>query len=81
MEEKLLKIFKLADLLNSKQNKVYAQVKYSANDIQSLEIAIRSKEDFSFVEKCEIYLVMDSISKLDQVIKLFNVYIKGVTNE
>lgn len=81
MEEKLLKLFKLADLLNDKQKKVYAQIKYSSSDIKSLEFAIRSKEDFSFIEKCEIYLGIDSISKLDQVIKLFNVYIGGVTNE
>ena len=81
MEEKLLEIFKLANLLNDKQNKVYAQVTYSANDIQSLEIAIRSKQDFSFIQKWQIYLAMDSLAKLENVIKLFKFYVGGVTNE
>ena len=41
MEQKLLKVFKLADKLNTKQSKVYAEINYSANDSQKLEIIIR----------------------------------------
>ena len=43
MEQKLLKVFKLADKLNTKQSKVYAEINYSANDSQKLEFIIRSK--------------------------------------
>jgi len=52
MEEKLLKLFKLADSLNEKQDRVYAQIEYIADNSKKLEISIRSKKDFSFVERC-----------------------------
>lgn len=32
MEEKFLKLVKLADELNEKQDKVYAEIEYTAND-------------------------------------------------
>lgn len=81
MEEKLLKLFKLANLLNEKQNKVYAQLEYSANDSQKLEIAIRSKKDFSYVKKCEVQLTNDSLIKWDNVIELFEHYVGGTFDE
>lgn len=54
MEQKLLKVFKLADKLNTKQSKIYAEINYIANDYQKLEISIRRKKDYSYIEKCEI---------------------------
>lgn len=81
MEEKLLKILKLADELNEKQNKVFAQIEYSANDSKKLEIAIRSKNDFSYVEKCEVRLTNDSLIKWDNVIELFEHYVGGASDE
>lgn len=51
MEEKLLKVFKLADRLNNKQSKIYATIHYTANNFHKLEIEIRSKKDFSYIEK------------------------------
>ena len=45
MEEKLLKVFKLADKLNNKQSKIYAEINYTANDKQKLEISIRRKKE------------------------------------
>ena len=81
MEEDLLKIFKLADSLNSKQDKVYAQLCYTANDSKKLEIIIRSKKDFSFIERCELQLSNNPVSKLNNISKLFEIYIGGVINE
>ena len=65
MEQKLLKIFKLADKLNTKQSKVYAEINYSANDSQKLEIIITE----------------DSEIKWDNVITLFETFVGGVSYE
>mgnify|MGYP003432879662 CR=1 FL=1 len=46
MEQKLLKVFQLADRLNTKQSKIFAEINYTANDSQKLEISIRRKKDF-----------------------------------
>ncbi len=81
MEEKLLKIFKLADSLNEKQDKIYVEIVYSADDSKNLELAIRSKEDFKFIERCEIKLNKNPLIKWDNIIELFESYIGGVTNE
>lgn len=50
MEKILLKIFQLADLLNEKQDKVYAEIHYSADSRKKLEIAIRSKKIFHILK-------------------------------
>jgi len=77
MEEKLLKLFKLADSLNDKQDKVYAHICYSADNQKTLEIAIRNKTDFSYVEKCEIQLRENSLISIDNIIELLTFYING----
>ena len=81
MEEKLLKIFKLADTLNEKQSKVYADIKYTADDKKRLVISIISKKDFCYLERCEIQLANNPLLKWDDIIKLFENYIGGVDNE
>lgn len=81
MEEKLLKILKLADSLNEKQDEVFAEIEYSANNSKRLVISIRSKKDFSYVEKCEVRLTNDSLIKWDNVVELFEHYVGGVSNE
>lgn len=81
MEERLLKLFELANLLDEKQDKVFAEIEYSADSSRKLEIAIRQKADFKFIDKCSIMLVQDSISKLDAILKLFEKYIGGTSNE
>lgn len=81
MEEKLLKILKLADSLNEKQDKVFAQIEYCADNSKKLEIAIRAKKDFSYVQKCEVQLINNSLIKWDNIIKLFEHYIGGTFNE
>ena len=43
MEEKLLELIKLADTLNEKQDKVFAEIKYEADDSKTLKISIRKK--------------------------------------
>lgn len=81
MEEKLLKLFKLADLLSEKQDKVFAQIEYYADNSKKLQILIRSKKDFSYVEKCEIYLANDLLIKWDNIIEILERYVGGATNE
>lgn len=78
MEEKLLEIFKLADTLNEKQDKVYAQITYSADDSKTIEVAIRSKNDFSFIEKCECKLYQNPLIKWNNFITIFKSYIEEI---
>ena len=75
MEEYLLKIFKLADTLNEKQSKVYAQITYTADERKILQIAIRSKKDFSFVERCELQLYNNPLLKWRNIVNLFESYV------
>lgn len=81
MKDKLLKIIKLADELNEKQDKVYAEIEYVANDSKKLVISIRSKKDFSYIEKCEVQLNAFSMIEWDNVITLFKTFVGGVVNE
>lgn len=81
MEQKLLKVFRLAEKLNNKQSKIYAEIHYTANDSYKLEIIIRSKKDFSYLEKCEIQITDNSEIKWDNVITLFDTFIGGIRNE
>lgn len=81
MEKNLLKLLKLADELNEKQDNVYAEIHYSADNSKKLEISIRNKENYSFIEKCEIQLKENSIIKWDNVISLFEVFVGGIGNE
>lgn len=81
MEEKLLKVFKLADKLNAKQSKIYAEIHYTANEYQKLEICIRRKKDYSYIEKCEICIKDNSDISWDNIITLFETFIGGVKDE
>ena len=81
MEEKLLKVFKLADKLNTKQSNIFAEIRYSANESQKLELLIRSKKDYSYIEKCEITITENSETKWDYIITLFETFVGGVSYE
>lgn len=81
MADKLIKLLELADTLNNKQDYVYAEIKYSSHNEKTLEIAIRSKKDFSYLEKCEIRVPKNGILKLNSIITLFQNYIGGLDNE
>ena len=81
MEEKLLKIFKLAIKLDAQQNKIYAEIEYSAHNSQKLEISIRSKKDFSYIEKYEIYLGNTTNEKMNEMVTLFETFVGGVLHE
>lgn len=81
MEEKLLELLKIANTLAEKQDKLYAQVEYCADNSRKLEISIRRKQDYSYVEKCSVMLLNNPIPKLDAIIKIFEEYIKGASNE
>lgn len=77
MEEKLVQLLKLVDILNKQQDELYAQIEYCANNTKKLEISIRRKQDYSYVEKCSVMLLSNSISKLDAIISIFEKYIGG----
>lgn len=81
MEENLLKLFKLADSLNETQDKLYAEITYSADNNKTLTICIRSKIDFSYIEKCEIHLNNKSNIGWNNIVSLFETFIGGVVNE
>ena len=81
MESKLLRVIQIADELNSKQDKVFAEIEYTADSKKKLQILIRSKEDFSYIEKCEIYLANNALIKWDNIIELFEKYVGGAENE
>lgn len=77
MEKYLLKLIKLADTLNERQNKVYAQITYYADKTKILEISIKSKTDCSYIERCQVQLKSDPESKLKLISDLFDTYVKG----
>lgn len=81
MEKKLLELFKLADSLNEKQDKVFAEIEYSASDRKKLIISIRSKDDYKCIEKCEMELANNPLLNWYNIINLFKSYINGVLNE
>lgn len=81
MEESLLKIIKLADELNEKQDKVYADIEYKADNTKKLIISIRSKKDYSYIEKFEVRLNALAMVEWESVESLFENYVKGATNE
>lgn len=81
MENKLLRILQIADELNNKQDKVFTEIEYTADSKKKLQILIRSKEDFSYIEKCEIYLANNALIKWDNIIELFEKYVGGAENE
>ena len=80
MEEKLLKIFKLADYLNEKQNKVYAQIIYTADNNKTIEILIKSKKDDSYIERSQFKLYQNPLIKWDNFIEMFESYINSIIN-
>ena len=81
MEQKLLKIFKLADELDKKQNVVYSEIEYTADKRKKLIISIRSKKTFKYIERCEVDLANNPIIKWDNIIELFKTYVGGACNE
>ena len=81
MEKNLLKLIKLANELNEKQDKVYAEIEYTADNNKKLVISIRSKKDFSYIEKCEVQLNAFSMIKWDNVITLFETFVGGALHE
>lgn len=77
MEKHLLKLIQLADELNLKQDKVFAEIHYSGDDSKKLEIHIRSKKDYKYVEKVEMQLKQESIINWENAVHLFEMYVNG----
>ena len=80
MEEKILKIIKLANELADTQDKYYAKIEYTSNDSKRLEISIINKNDFSFIERCSLQFNGEATC-CDLMIKLLETYAGGQTNE
>lgn len=74
-------MFKLAYSLSERQDKLFADIEYSANDTKRLIISIRTKEEYKYIERCEIELSNNDPIKWDNIIALFENYIGGSTNE
>lgn len=83
MEENLLRLFKLADELNERQNKVYIEISYCVNKNKRLSIYLRNKENFKYLDKFEIELEKGSQTKWNNIIRVIEFYIKkgGANNE
>lgn len=77
MEKHLLKLIKLADELNEKQDKVFAEIHYCGDDSKKLEICIRMKKEYKYVEKIELQLRQSSIINLENAVHLFENYANG----
>mgnify|MGYP001038208059 CR=1 FL=1 len=80
MEKKLVEIFRLANTLSDNKYKVYAQIEYSATEQKELNLSIRSKSDYSYLEKCNIQLNQSYVT-LDSIILLLRYYIGRQDNE
>ena len=82
MEKKLLKLFELADALNEKQDKVFAEINYIANEDKKLKISIVLKANNTYIEKFEMRLSKDIEELLwESIIEIFEIYIGGAINE
>lgn len=77
MEEKLVELFKMANDFNKKQNKYYIQIEYSANDMQRIEMSLRTKDDHSFIRHYIVCLKNNPLEDADEIIKLFNICTGG----
>jgi|JFBN01.2.fsa_nt_gb hypothetical protein len=77
MEKHLLKLIKLADELNEKQDKVFAEIHYCGDDSKKLEICIRMKKEYKYVEKIELQLRQSSIINWENAVHLFENYVNG----
>ena len=80
MEEHFLKIIKLADELNKKQDKVFAEIHYRGDDSKKLEICIRTKKEYKYVEKVEMQLKQVSLINWESIVHLFEMYVNGGAN-
>ena len=77
MEKHLLKLFRLADKLNERQDKVFAEIHYCADNRKELEICIRTKKDFKYVEEVKMQLKHNSIINWENAVHLFKNYVNG----
>ena len=81
MEEKLIELFKIANSINDKQDKIYLRIEYTADETKKLEISVVNKSTYSLVEKVSIMLLFEPTEKLDAVIKLVSKHVGGVSYE
>ena len=79
MEEKLLELFKVANTLSNTQDELFAEITYTADDTMKIQIDIRRKQSYKYVEKCEVSLINNPVPKLDAIINIFNDYVGGAS--
>jgi len=76
MEKRLIDLFKLADSLNEKNEKLYAKIIYCADKSKKIEISIVDIKTSTYVERCSVLLSNNPVSKLNAIIKLLMEYIE-----
>lgn len=81
MEEKLIDLFKIANSINDKQDKIYLRIEYTADETKKLEISVVNKKTYSLVEKVSIMLLFEPAEKLDAIINLISKHAGGVSYE
>ena len=81
MEEKLVELLIVLNKLNESQEKIFGEFDYTADDSRKLEIAIRRKGDFKYVERTNISLTNYPVEKLEAIINIFKNYAGGKENE
>ena len=81
MEEKLVELFKIANEVNEKQDKIYLRIEYTADETKKLEISVVNKSTYSLVEKVSIMLLFEPVEKLEAIIKLVSKHAGGVSYE
>lgn len=81
MEEKILKLLKAANTLNDRQNKLYVQIIYTADDIKKLRIEIIEKSGRTYIENLSISLTENSVITIDSITDLIESYAGGASNE
>ena len=81
MEEKLVELLIVLNKLNESQEKIFGEFDYTADDAKKLEISIRRKGDFKYVERTNISLTNYPVEKLEAIINIFKNYAGGKENE
>lgn len=73
MESKLAELFLTINEFTKQSDKYFAEVSYSAC-LKELEISIRLKENYEFVEVRKIYTEKFEDSKIDELIEFIKNY-------
>lgn len=77
MIKQLSNILEIAAIINERQDEVFIQVEFWANDMQRLAIAIRSKKDNSKLKYMQTYLNNNPLVNWDNILDIFDDFLGG----